>query len=95
VDVDYFVNLVVPSWLHRSDPRAGHHCLNVVLDSLIKIIFPANDKLIPFDKWTLNLSYTLSWTPSHYGISRASCTRTKRCLECWPRKPSGECMKVE
>lgn len=60
---DYFCNLVVPSWLHRGDPLAAHHCLNTALDSLIKAVFLANDELIPFDKWTLNLSYTLAWTP--------------------------------
>jgi len=60
---DYFCNVVVLSWLHRGDLLAAHHCLNVALDSLIKTIFLANDELIPFDKWTLNLSYTLAWTP--------------------------------
>jgi hypothetical protein len=60
---DYFCNAVVPSWLHRGDPLAAHHCLNVALDNLIRAVFLANDELIPFDKWTLNLSYTLTWTP--------------------------------
>lgn len=60
---DYFSNLVVPSWLHRGDLLSAHHCLNVALDSLLKAVFLANDELIPFDKWTLNLSYTLPWTP--------------------------------
>lgn len=60
---DYFCNVVVLSWLHRGDLLAAHHCLNVALDSLIKTVFLANDELIPFDKWTLNLSYTLPWTP--------------------------------
>ncbi len=60
---DYFCDLVVPSWLHRGDMLAVHHCLNVALDSLIKTVFLANDELVPFDKWTLNLSYTLAWTP--------------------------------
>jgi hypothetical protein len=60
---DYFCGYVVPSWLHRGDLLAAHHCLNVALDSLIKAVFLANDELIPFDKWTLNLSYTLAWTP--------------------------------
>jgi hypothetical protein len=60
---EYFCNLVVPSWLHRGDLLAAHHCLNTTLDSLIKAVFLANDELIPFDKWTLNLSYTLPWTP--------------------------------
>ncbi|MFQ6101833.1 MAG: nucleotidyltransferase domain-containing protein, partial [Anaerolineae bacterium] len=60
---EYFCDIVVPSWLHRGDLLAAHHCLNVALDSLIKAVFLANDELIPFDKWTLNLSYTLAWTP--------------------------------
>jgi predicted nucleotidyltransferase len=60
---DYLCSLVAPSWLHRGDLRAAHHCLNVALDNLIKAVFLANDELIPFDKWTLNLSYTLEWTP--------------------------------
>jgi hypothetical protein len=60
---EYFVNLVVPSWLHRGDLSAAHHCLNLALDSLIKVVFLANDELIPFGKWTLNLSHTLTWTP--------------------------------
>jgi hypothetical protein len=60
---EYFCNLVVPSWLYRGDPLAAHHCLNVALDSLIRAVFLANDELIPFDKWTLNLTYTLPWTP--------------------------------
>ncbi|MGA9349567.1 MAG: DUF4037 domain-containing protein [Anaerolineae bacterium] len=60
---EYFCNLVVPSWLHRGDLLAAHHCLNTALDSLIKAVFLANDELIPFEKWTLNLSYTLPWTP--------------------------------
>ena len=63
---EYFCNVVVPSWLHRGDPLSAHHCLNVALDSLIKAIFLANDELIPFDKWTLNLSYTLPWTPPNW-----------------------------
>jgi hypothetical protein len=63
---EYFCNLVVPSWLHRGDPLAAHHCLNTALDSLIKAVFLANDELIPFDKWTLNLSYTLPWTPQDW-----------------------------
>jgi len=60
---EYFCDLVVPSWLHRGDPPAAHHCLNTALDSLIKAVFLSNDELIPFGKWTLNLSYTLAWTP--------------------------------
>ena len=60
---EYFCSLVVPSWVHRGDLRAAHHCLNTALDSLIRAVFLANDELIPFDKWTLNLSYTLAWTP--------------------------------
>jgi hypothetical protein len=64
---EYFCNLVVPSWLHRGDLLAAHHCLNMALDSLIKAVFLANDELIPFDKWTLNLSYTLPWTPQDWG----------------------------
>jgi hypothetical protein len=60
---EYFCNLVVPSWLHRGDLLAAHHCLNTALDSLIRAVFLANDELIPFDKWTLNFSYTLPWTP--------------------------------
>ena len=63
---EYFCNLVVPSWLHRGDLLAAHHCLNTALDSLIKAVFLANDELIPFDKWTLNLSYTLPWTPQDW-----------------------------
>ena len=54
------------SWLHRGDLLAAHHCLNTALDSLIKAVFLANDELIPFDKWTLNLSYTLAWTPRNW-----------------------------
>ncbi len=60
---EYFCNLVVPSWLHRGDLLAAHHCLNIALNSLIKAVFLANDELIPFDKWTLNLTYTLPWMP--------------------------------
>jgi predicted nucleotidyltransferase len=60
---DYFCSLVAPSWLHRGDLLAAHHCLNVALDALVKAIFLANDELIPFEKWTLNLSYTLAWRP--------------------------------
>jgi hypothetical protein len=63
---EYFCNLVVPSWLHRGDLLAAQHCLNIALDSLIKAVFLANDELIPFDKWTLNLSYTLPWTPQDW-----------------------------
>jgi hypothetical protein len=63
---EYYCNLVVPSWVHRSDLLAAHHCLNTALDSLIQAVFLANDELIPFDKWTLNLSYTLAWTPSDW-----------------------------
>jgi predicted nucleotidyltransferase len=63
---DYFCHLVVPSWVHRGDLLAAHHCLNIALDSLIKAVFLANDELIPFDKWTLNLSYTLAWTPQDW-----------------------------
>jgi hypothetical protein len=63
---EYFCNLVVPSWLHRGDLLAAHHCLNTALDSLIRAVFLANDELIPFDKWTLNFSYTLPWTPQDW-----------------------------
>jgi len=63
---EYFCNIVVPSWLHRGDLLAAHHCLNIALDSLIKAVFLANEELIPFEKWTLNLSYTLSWTPGNW-----------------------------
>ena len=63
---DYFCKVVVPSWLHRGDLLAAHHCLNVAFDSLIRAVFLANDELVPFDKWTLNLSYTLAWTPQHW-----------------------------
>jgi hypothetical protein len=63
---DYFLLFVVPSWLYRGDLLAAHHCLNIAFDSLIKAVFLANDELIPFDKWTLNLSYTLAWTPSNW-----------------------------
>jgi hypothetical protein len=61
---DYFRLFVVPSWLHRGDLLAAHHCLNIAFDSLIKAVFLANDEWVPFEKWTLNLSYTLAWTPS-------------------------------
>jgi hypothetical protein len=63
---EYFCTLVVPSWLHRGDLLDAHHCLNTALDSLIRVVFLANDELIPFDKWTLNLSYTLPWTPQDW-----------------------------
>jgi predicted nucleotidyltransferase len=63
---DYFCSLVVPSWLHRGDVMAAHHCLNLALDGLLKIVFLANEELIPFEKWTLNLSYTLAWTPQSW-----------------------------
>ena len=63
---DYFCSLVVPSWLHRGDVMAAHHCLNLALDGLLKIVFLANEELIPFEKWTLNLSYTLAWTPRNW-----------------------------
>jgi hypothetical protein len=63
---EYYCHLVVPSWVHRGDLLAAHHCLNTALDSLIRAVFLANDELIPFDKWTLNLSYTLAWTPSDW-----------------------------
>lgn len=63
---EYFCNLVVASWLYRGDVLAAHHCLNTALDSLIRAVFLANDELIPFDKWTLNLSYTLPWTPQDW-----------------------------
>jgi hypothetical protein len=63
---DYFLLFVVPSWRYRGDLLAAHHCLNIAFDSLIKAVFLANDELIPFDKWTLNLSYTLAWTPSNW-----------------------------
>ena len=33
---------------------------------MIKAVFLANDELIPFEKWTLNLSYTLAWLPVHW-----------------------------
>lgn len=46
---DYFCELVVPSWLHRGDLLAAHHCLNIALDSLIETVFLANDELIPFE----------------------------------------------
>lgn len=60
---EYFCDLVVPSWLHRGDVLAAHHCLNTALDSLIRAVFLANGELVPFEKWALNLSYTLAWTP--------------------------------
>ena len=60
---EYYCNLVVPSWIRRGDLLAAHHCLNTALDSLIRVVFLANDELIPFEKWTLNLSCTLAWTP--------------------------------
>jgi len=63
---EYFCNLVIPSWLHRGDLLAAHHCLNVALDSLVKAVYLANDELIPFEKWALNLSYTLPWTPRNW-----------------------------
>ena len=63
---EYYCNLVVPSWVHRGDQRAAHHCLNAALDSLVRVVFLANDELIPFDKWMLNLSYTLAWTPLNW-----------------------------
>jgi predicted nucleotidyltransferase len=63
---EYFCDLVVPAWIHRGDLLAAHHCLNAALDSLVKAVFLANDELIPFDKWTLNLSYTLPWTPPNW-----------------------------
>jgi len=65
---DYFCTIVVPAWLHRGDLLAAHHCLNTALDSLIKAVYLANDELVPFDKWTLNLSYTLPWTPTNWRL---------------------------
>jgi hypothetical protein len=62
----YFCAVVVPSWLDRGDVLAAHQCLNVALDSLIRAVFLANGELIPFEKWSLNLSYTLAWTPSSW-----------------------------
>jgi len=63
---EYFCDIVVPSWLHRGDLLAAHHCLNMALDSLIRAVFLANDELIPFEKWSLNFSYTLTWTPQDW-----------------------------
>jgi hypothetical protein len=62
----YFCNLVAPSWVHRGDLLAAHHCLNTALDSLIRVVFLANNELVPFEKWVLNLSYTLAWTPQDW-----------------------------
>jgi hypothetical protein len=63
---EYYCNLVVPSWVYRGDLLAAHHCLNTTLDSLIRAVFLANDELVPFDKWILNLSRTLPWTPQDW-----------------------------
>jgi len=35
---EYFCNIVVPSWLHRGDLLAAHHCLNIALDSLLPLL---------------------------------------------------------
>ena len=62
----YFYDLVVQQWQHRGDLLAAHHCLNRVLDSLIKTVFLVNDEFIPFEKWALNLSYSLPWLPKDW-----------------------------
>ncbi len=62
----YFYDLVVQQWQHRGDLLAAHHCLNSTLDSLIKTVFLVNDEFIPFEKWMLNLSYSLPWLPKDW-----------------------------
>ncbi len=64
----YFYDLVVQQWQHRGDLLAAHHCLNNALDSLIKTVFLINDEFIPFEKWALNLSYSLPWLPKDWEI---------------------------
>ena len=63
---EYFCDVVARSWVDRGDLLAAHDCLNVTLDILIKAVFLANDELVPFEKWVLNLSYTLDWTPGDW-----------------------------
>ena len=61
-----FFDWVVSQWVHRGDYLAANHCLNTLLDSIIKTVFLVNGEFIPFEKWTLNFSYSLEWTPKNW-----------------------------
>jgi predicted nucleotidyltransferase len=61
-----FFEWVVSQWVHREDYLAANHCLNTLLDSIIKMVFLVNGEFIPFEKWTLNFSYSLEWTPKNW-----------------------------
>lgn len=53
-------------WIRRGDPSSAHYILDRALDMFLDILFLTNRRLIPDEKWKLNLSSRLPWLPPHY-----------------------------
>lgn len=65
-DCEYFGNLVVRQWIERGDALAANQLLTSGINSLINMVFLANEEYPPHQKWALNYSYSLKWLPRNW-----------------------------
>ena len=63
LDCVYFGEIVVRQWLLRDDPLVANQMISKGIPALCNLLFLANDEYPPFEKWLVNYSYSLHWTP--------------------------------
>ncbi|TRO50829.1 DUF4037 domain-containing protein [Candidatus Bathyarchaeota archaeon] len=66
LDCVYFGDIVVHQWLLRGDPLVANQMISKGIPALCNLLFLANDEYPPFEKWLVNYSYTLHWTPTDW-----------------------------
>jgi predicted nucleotidyltransferase len=58
--------LACNTWILRGDSLQGHHTLNDAVAPLVKAVFLANEEYIPYEKWLIHMSRSLTWTPDNW-----------------------------
>lgn len=64
-------------WVERGDVGSAHYVLNHALDTVIDILYIANNQLIPDEKWKFHLAPLLPWTPNDFEINLREATLIK------------------
>jgi len=62
----YLLDVAVPAWLYRGDPIGAHHVLNLVVTSIIRLVYLVNQQPVPAEKWLVHLSFELPWQPERW-----------------------------
>ncbi|HBL07117.1 MAG TPA: hypothetical protein DDZ33_09380 [Clostridium sp.] len=65
-DCWWYFRLAGDIWIHRGDTVQGHYMMNNAVTKLVEALFIVNGEYIPHEKWIINFSRTLSWTPTQW-----------------------------